>query len=156
MGGVDSAGNVTHGLLEQNSTTNDMLGFLHDTKGPDGKPMLGDDAYTSIMGKGLAARQAAVGMYMGQIQTNATNAAAMARTQAEQAAATQRQQMVTNEQRAEFVTKNAPVIVQPAAPAPVAPAPVVPSQNAQQVQAEMAERNRKAGLPVVQIPSLLK
>lgn len=64
MGGIDSAGNVTHGVLEQNSTVNDMLGFLKD------QGTLTPDAYSNIMGKGLGARQQVVGAMMGQFQTN--------------------------------------------------------------------------------------
>lgn len=64
MGGVDAAGNVTHGILEQNSTVNDMLGFLKD------QGTLSTDAYNNIMGKGLGARQQVVGAMFGQFQTN--------------------------------------------------------------------------------------
>ena len=70
MGGVDAQGNVTHGVLEQNQTANDMLSWLATQKDAQGNAVLSQDAYNSIMGKSLGARQQVVGALMGQFQTN--------------------------------------------------------------------------------------
>lgn len=70
MGGIDSAGNVQQGVLGQNQSVNDMLGFLTTAKDAQGNPVLSQDAYDSIMSKGLGARQAALGMYMGMFKEN--------------------------------------------------------------------------------------
>jgi hypothetical protein len=61
---------VQQGILSQNQTANDMLTMMNQMKNPDGSKVLGDDAYQSLLGKGLGARQAAVGMYQGLFQYN--------------------------------------------------------------------------------------
>lgn len=70
LGGVDDKGNVTHGILEQNQTANDMLSMLNTMTGPDGRKVLPDEAYQNAMGKSLGAKQQMIGMYQGQWQTN--------------------------------------------------------------------------------------
>lgn len=70
MGGIDEKGQVQQGILSQNQTTNDMLTLMNQMKNPDGSKVLGDDAYQSLMGKSLGARQQALGMYQGLFQYN--------------------------------------------------------------------------------------
>jgi hypothetical protein len=70
LGGIDEKGNVTSGILSQNQTANDMLSVMNQMKNPDGSKILGDDAYQSLMGKSLGAKQQALGMYQGLFQYN--------------------------------------------------------------------------------------
>lgn len=122
MGGIDAQGNVTHGVLEQNNTVNDMLGFLKDSGS------INDDAYKSAMSKGLGARHEIVGAYFGQFQTNMKaqleqqNKLAQIGATGEQsrqtqalseqgAAERQRQQLELEKQRLLLEQKNKPITI---------------------------------------------
>jgi hypothetical protein len=70
MGGIDEKGQIQQGILGQNQTTNDFLTVMNQMKNPDGSKVLGDDAYQSLMGKSLGAKQMALGMYQNQFMYN--------------------------------------------------------------------------------------
>jgi hypothetical protein len=130
LGGIDDKGNVTHGVLEQNQTANDMLTALNQMKGPDGNPVLPADAYNAAMGKSLGAKQQLIGMYQGQWQTNMAalaeqakaiavakaTAAAQAPYRIQEIQETGRQQQATAQAGRE-ATGGRPVVIKPGPPA---------------------------------------
>jgi hypothetical protein len=87
MGGIDpQTGQIRQGILEQNQTANDLLDQLSKTKDAEGNPILSQDAYQSIMGKSLGAKQQMLGAYMSQISSNIDQARLIAVAQATAAA----------------------------------------------------------------------
>lgn len=77
MGGVNpKTGEIQQGIYEQNRTADDVLSTMRDNK------MLSDEAYKSIAGKSLGAKQTMMGQFMSQFleQQKQERAIALAKT----------------------------------------------------------------------------
>src|SRR6267142_4911935 len=67
LGGINpKTGETQQGIFGRNQYVNEMLDQLSKTKDAQGNPILSAEAYQSLMGKGLAAKEAMMGQYVSQ------------------------------------------------------------------------------------------
>jgi hypothetical protein len=146
LGGINpKTGEIQQGIFGQNQYVNDMLDQLSKTKDAQGNPILSEEAYKSIMGKGLPAKQAIVGQYVSQITENMKqqNALQLARIQEQGAMARTRETTQTQRDIAAQKTETKPEdqIIKLVPPTTKkTDQNVVPTQSSEQVEAELRKR----------------
>jgi hypothetical protein len=145
LGGINpKTGETQLGVFGRNQYANEMIDQLSKTKDVQGNPILSEEAYKSIMGKGLAAKESIIGQYVSQISENVKqqNAIALQRMQEEGAMA--RTRLTTQTQRdiaaQKTETKPEDQIIRLVPPAKKTEPNVVPTQTAEQVEAELRKR----------------
>jgi hypothetical protein len=123
-----------------------MLDQLSKTKDAQGNPILSEEAYKSIMGKGLATKESIIGQYVSQIGENVKqqNAIALQRMQEEGAMARTRLTTQTQRdiaaQRTETKPEDQIIKLVPTTPTKKTDQKVVPTMTAEEVQGELRKR----------------
>jgi len=146
LGGINpKTGETQLGVFGRNQYANDMIEQLSKTKDAQGNPILSEEAYKSIMGKGLAAKESIIGQYVSQIGENVKQQNAIALQQLQERGAMARTLVTTQAQRdiAQEKTKSEDQVIRLVPPAKkiVPDQKVPPTMTAEEVQGELRKRS---------------
>jgi hypothetical protein len=145
LGGINpKTGETQLGVFGRNQYANEMIDQLSKTKDAQGNPILSEEAYKSIMGKGLAAKESIIGQYVSQIGENVKQQQAMRLEQLRERGAMARTLVTTQAQRdiaaQKTETKPEDQIIRLVPPAKKTEPNVVPTKSAEEVEAELRKR----------------
>ncbi|HET9373624.1 MAG TPA: hypothetical protein VFO40_01525 [Chthoniobacterales bacterium] len=144
LGGIDpKTGEIRQGIFGQNQTANETLQQLTQMKDPQGNPILSEEAYNSIMSKGLGTKQQFMGAYLSQILENQKQQAQQARELAVVQAQTRgslAKTVLEGRLKAEEKTEKEPVLKLVPPKTEVKTDNVPPTQSAEEVEKALQKR----------------